>query len=225
MATKLSVPDYSHYNGNCGCCGKIIAQVRDTLPVPCLICEVTQYCRPACFMAHRRVHRAQCFANLDAEVDVSGASTLTAAQSLLDLRKYTLRWHDELGDAAIAAMNLHADPTAMRRFALVVHLSYVPWQPYRMRRFRLRYASVDPLASLGNTCISAALVRRQENEVVNQMNGMIGCVLIVLACQVPNVGFVFNSTFVGPEQSVLVDPPPRDWQGRLWDAVKRNEIP
>lgn len=121
-------------------------------------------------------------------------------------------------------MNLHADLTAMERMALIVRVSYVTQQPYRMRRFRLRYASSEPISTLTGTCMEAALIRRQENSIINQQNGMVGCALIILACDVPGVGVVFNSTFIGPEASILADPPPVDWQNRLWLSVRKNEL-
>jgi hypothetical protein len=122
-------------------------------------------------------------------------------------------------------MNLHADPTAMERMVLVVYISYVPRQPYRMRRFRLQSARPEPMSALTGTCMSAAVIRRQEHSIVNQRNGMVGCALIVLACDVPGVGYVYNSTFIGPEPSILADPPPADWQHSLWLSVSINEVP
>lgn len=48
-------------------------------------------------MAHFRAgHRVQCYANIDAEIDMAGAAITTASQALWDLRKFTNRWHDEV---------------------------------------------------------------------------------------------------------------------------------
>lgn len=122
-------------------------------------------------------------------------------------------------------MNLHSDPTLMERMVLFVQLSYVPRQPYRMRRFRFQSASSEFISTLDGSCLSAALIRRQEHSIINRQNGMVGCALIVLACDVPGVGYVYNSTFIGPEESILADPPPPDWQHRLWLSVRVNEVP
>lgn len=80
------------------------------------------------------------------------------------------------------------------------------------------------MATFHGTCMDTALTRRQEHSVVNQRNGMVGCALIVLACDVPGVGYVYNSTFIGPEPSILEDPPPADWQHKLWLALSVNEL-
>ena len=122
-------------------------------------------------------------------------------------------------------MNLHADPTTMERMALIIRVAYVTRQPYRMRRFRLQSVTPEPISTLSGTCVDAALIRRQENSIINQQNGMMGCALIILACDVPGVGAVFNSTFIGPEASILADPPPVDWQDRLWLSMRKNETP
>ena len=191
-------------------------------------------------MAFRTRHRRQCMANLDAEIDMQGAQTLSTAQALWDLRKYTSRWHDEvrppapasprpahappqLGDAAIAALNLHADASAIDRKALIVRVAYIPHQWRRMQRFRLQYAAAEPFTTLTGPHMDAAKSRQKEHTVKNRQNGMVGSALIVLACYVPEVGFIFNSTFVGPEPDLLVDPPPVDWLQRLIAAVRVNE--
>jgi hypothetical protein len=129
----------------------------------------------------------------------------------------------QLGDAAIAAMNLHADPTTMDKGVLLVQVAYLPRQPYRMRRFRFQSAAAEPMSSLSGTCADAALIRRQENSIINKRNGMMGCALILLACDVPGVGFVYNTTFIGPEAGILADKPPADWHNRLWLALSKNE--
>ncbi|KAF8463800.1 hypothetical protein JB92DRAFT_3065740 [Gautieria morchelliformis] len=220
----LSVPDYSNFYGGCDYCGAVLAHIsKAARPMPCPVCNIAHYCSPRCLMLHfRGGHKAQCYANLDAEIDVQGAAITTKSQALWDLRKYTQRWHDELGDAAIAAMNLHADATAMDKGVLVVQVSYLPRQPYRMQRFRFQSAMLEPMSSLSGTCADAALRRRQENSIINKRNGMVGCALILLACDVPGVGFVYNSTFIGPEPSVLADKPPVDWENRLWLALSKN---
>lgn len=110
----------------------------------------------------------------------------------------------------------------MDRSALVVHLNYVPYQPHRTRRFRLSRVDVESLESLAGGTLNGPLCRRATSSMINRNNGMAGCVLIVLTCNVPGVGFIFYSVFVGPEPSVLADPPPQDWQQRLWIQVSEN---
>ena len=120
-------------------------------------------------------------------------------------------------------MNLHSDPTAIDRKAFVVRVSYVPQQWRRMQRFRLQFAAAEPFITLNGPSMDAAKNRQKEHTVKNRQNGMVGCALIVLACHVPQVGFIFNSTFVGPEPDLLVDPPPADWLQRFMASVRVNE--
>jgi hypothetical protein len=108
----------------------------------------------------------------------------------------------------------------MEEKALVVHLSFVPRHPYRVRRFRFSHAKVEYISNLSGTALNAAILRRQDNALINQRNGMMGCILIVLACNVPEIGFIFSSTYVGPEESVLASPPIIDWEYRLGLALQ-----
>ncbi|KIJ54467.1 hypothetical protein M422DRAFT_24414 [Sphaerobolus stellatus SS14] len=224
---EFYAPDYSEFHFGCGYCGRMLSQVRDTQPLPCYVCNCTHYCSPGCLLAHRQVpngqaHRYQCRLNIDTEIDFTGLENPTKSSATWDLRKYGLRWHAALGDAVVAALNLHADNLAMERHALVVHLSYVPNQPYRSRRFRFSHAKVENLSSLAGESLNTALTRRATSTLINRKNGMVGCALVVLTCNVPGIGFIFYSTFVGPEPSVLVDPPSPNWQNILWTKLSQN---
>jgi len=218
-----SVPDYSNFHYPCDHCGKILSEVKDTQPRSCSVCGLSHYCSVACLVTEFKTrHRPECMARLDAENEMP---VLSSSQALWDLRKYTMRWHDQLGYAAVAALNLHSDPTAIDRQALVVYLSYVPRLWRRMQRFRFQRARVEPLATLSGPSMEAAKIRQREYTVINRENGMVGAALIVLACDVPEVGLVFNSTYVGPEPDLLMEPPPPDWQERFMAVVRVNELP
>lgn len=215
-AYPLWAPDYSTFHVGCKSCGRMISQVRDAVPSPCVYCSAAHYCGLACLVNHfHHVHRPECLVNLSQAVDVSGMTILDQQHAIKDLQLFGVRWRDALGDAAISALDIQNDISVMDRQALVIHLNYIQNQPYRTRRFSYSHSVVQNISELQGATLDEAIRTRQRHSVINQNNGLLGCILVVLTCHVPTVGFIFFTTYVAPEHTVLASILPQDWDIRL----------
>ncbi|GJJ15460.1 hypothetical protein Clacol_009738 [Clathrus columnatus] len=203
---ELWVPDYSTFHVGCASCGKIISQVRDTIPTPCLKCASLQYCVSlasfylvetmiptilqsfSCLAVHSHIlHRPDCVRNIIRATDISGMDILDRMHAKKDLELFCFRWREALGDAAISALDLRKDITILDRQALVIHLNYVRHQPYRVQRFSYSHSVVQDISDLRGGTLNEAILQREKHSVINQNRGMLGCILIVLACNVPGL--------------------------------------
>ncbi|KDQ08800.1 hypothetical protein BOTBODRAFT_59150 [Botryobasidium botryosum FD-172 SS1] len=186
----------------------------------CSACRWALYCSRACQSANWYLHKSICrgIVRCNEKIDSfpPGDPERKVLEITAELRKFTGRNRDLLGQAAIQAINLHANHDAPNKLALEVH---VQWLPYSAR-FRVIHAFVQPLevyANLGDVVQQRALYHHKNKT----EDGLMGCILIMIKCgegsDLPRP--VYSFTYCAPDHDGAARAPKFTWMEELIGTI------
>jgi len=202
----------------------------------CSQCKVTQYCSRDCQKSHWKAHEAICKhtqaaiigSKYGSRYDTSDPSSALVARPSSDhpppdlakhLRKFTSAHSTLLGWAGFQALELKRMPSNIRKWALLIELSWRGGNDPG-RRFQVTDTHLLPLSYLSSDPVVCSDIQRREDR--SRRTGGIGAAVVLLQCG-----------RISQVMPVEVDPPAKvpwasipDWEDLLsrWVDGGRGEF-